>query len=71
MPPAVQAAGLAVERFSVIVEPAPLGRCISVRVEPGDCAASHREFPTHPAAMAFAEQVAKVADWPIRDRCGL
>lgn len=57
--------------FAVIVESALFGRRIAVRVEPATCQASYREFPSHDAAMAFAEQVSCVAGWPIRDTTGV
>ena len=57
--------------FTVIVEPALFGRRIAVRVEPATCEATYREFVTHDAAMAFAEEVSAVAGWPIKDRTGV
>lgn len=57
--------------FAVVVEPALFGRRIAVRVEPATCQASYREFGSHDAAMAFAEQVSGIAGWPIRDTTGV
>jgi hypothetical protein len=41
-----------------------------VSVEPATITHQPRGFPDHGAAMAFAEELARLEEWPICDRAG-
>ncbi len=54
--------------FKIILA-AGLWRGVDVLVEPPTSTRLPRHFREHGAAMAFAEELAKVEGWPIVDRC--
>ena len=53
--------------FAIIVEPS-LWRGWNVAVEPPTATHPLRHFHCHPDAIAFAEELARVEGWPVRDR---
>lgn len=67
---AVTRPDLVTTRHTIKVEQALWGCRVAVRVEPATCRACYREFGDHAAAMAFAEELANIAGWPIRDASG-
>ncbi len=55
--------------FAVIVAPGLWRGCI-VSVEPATITHQPRSFRDYPAAMAYAEDLARLEQWPIIDRAG-
>lgn len=58
-----------VRQFRVIVARDLWRRCV-VCVEPATITHQPRSFPDHGAAMAYAEELARLEGWPICDRTG-
>lgn len=55
--------------FAVIIARDLWRRCV-VFVEPPTCSRQPRSFPDHVAAMAFAEELARLEGWALIDRTG-
>lgn len=56
-------------QFRVIIARDLWRRCV-VSVEPATITRQPRSFPDHGAAMAYAEELARLEGWPICDRVG-
>lgn len=56
-------------QFRVVLTRGLWRGCI-VQVEPATCNHQMRSFPDYPAAIAFAEELAKLEGWPLVDRVG-
>lgn len=56
-------------QFRVIIARDLWRRCV-VSVEPATITRQPRSFPDHRAAMAYAEELARLEQWPIIDRAG-
>jgi hypothetical protein len=55
------------EPFRIVLAPGLWGRRVDVTVQPATVSHSLRSFPNHDAAMAYAEELARVTGWPLHD----
>lgn len=53
----------------IVIAPEPFGAGYDVTVTPPQPIGHDREFPTHHAALAYANQLGQAAGWAVIDRC--